>query len=54
MVRAVEALALRVDAVLVDGNRGPRFACPSQPVVMGDGTEPSPLSKANEKEEATS
>ena len=28
MVRAVEALALRVDAVLVDGNRGPRFACP--------------------------
>jgi ribonuclease HII len=28
MVRAVEALALRVDAVLVDGNRGPRRSAP--------------------------
>ena len=41
MVRAVEALAVRVDAVLVDGNRGPRFACPSEPVIKGDGRVPA-------------
>ena len=41
MVRAVEALAIDVDAVLVDGNRSPVFACPAEPVVKGDGRVPA-------------
>jgi len=43
MVRAVDALVriLPVDAVLVDGNRGPRFCCPSEPVVKGDSRIPA-------------
>ncbi|MFP1682869.1 ribonuclease HII [Alloalcanivorax sp. C16-1] len=41
MVRAVEALATRVDAVLVDGNRSPVFACPAEAVVKGDGRVPA-------------
>lgn len=41
MVRAVEALPIDVDAVLVDGNRSPLFACPSEPVVKGDGRVPA-------------
>ncbi|MBM7334762.1 MAG: ribonuclease HII [Alcanivorax sp.] len=41
MVRAVEALATQVDAVLVDGNRSPVFACPAEAVVKGDGRVPA-------------
>lgn len=41
MVRAVEALPRRAHAVLVDGNRSPRFACPSEPVVKGDARIPA-------------
>lgn len=41
MVRAVRALGPRVEAVLVDGNRSPRFHCPSEPVVKGDGRIPA-------------
>lgn len=41
MVRAVSALTIDAEAVLVDGNRGPRFACPSEPVVKGDGRVPA-------------
>lgn len=41
MVRAVEALSHPPQAVLVDGNRGPEFACPSEPVVKGDARIPA-------------
>lgn len=41
MVRAVQALGPQVEAVLVDGNRSPRFHCPSEPVVKGDGRIPA-------------
>tara|TARA_A100001391_G_scaffold72773_1_gene46692 strand:+ start:13094 stop:13777 length:684 start_codon:yes stop_codon:yes gene_type:complete len=41
MVRAVESLTVQVDAVLVDGNRSPVFACPAEAVVKGDGRVPA-------------
>ncbi|MFT0139329.1 ribonuclease HII [Alcanivoracaceae bacterium MT1] len=41
MVRAVEALPIDVEAVLVDGNRTPSFACPAEAVVKGDGRVPA-------------
>ena len=37
MGRAVENLAQRPTAILVDGNRGPKFAVPSRCIVKGDG-----------------
>ncbi|MFM2482448.1 ribonuclease HII [Celerinatantimonas sp. YJH-8] len=37
MQRAVAALPIRPDYVLVDGNRTPEFACPSEAIVKGDG-----------------
>lgn len=36
MQRAVAALPLAPELVLVDGNRCPRFGCPAQAVVKGD------------------
>jgi len=41
MQRAIEALALPPDRVLVDGNRVPRVPCPVEAIVKGDATEPS-------------
>ncbi len=41
MVRAVEGLSIAAEAVLVDGNRSPRFACPAEPVVKGDARIPA-------------
>lgn len=41
MQRAVAALPEPADAVLVDGNRAPVFACPAQAVVGGDGRVPA-------------
>jgi len=37
MARAVEALGIRPDMALVDGNRQPDLACPVQTVIKGDG-----------------
>ncbi|CAG8998483.1 MAG: Ribonuclease HII [Candidatus Celerinatantimonas neptuna] len=37
MQRAVAALPILPDFVLVDGNRSPEFACPSDAVIKGDG-----------------
>ncbi len=36
MQRAVEGLSIAPDYALVDGNRCPALACPSEPVVKGD------------------
>lgn len=40
MQRAVAALSLPPERVLVDGNRAPDFAVPAQAIVGGDGLEP--------------
>ena len=36
MQRAVAALAIAPDKVLVDGNRSPEFDCPSEAIIKGD------------------
>lgn len=36
MQRAVEGLSIAPDYALIDGNRCPALACPSEPVVKGD------------------
>lgn len=36
MQRAVAALAMRPELVVVDGNRAPRFACPAVAIIGGD------------------
>ena len=41
MQRAVTALSLAPELVLVDGNHCPRFACPAQAIVKGDGLVPA-------------
>lgn len=41
MKRAVEALNLRPDEVLIDGNRCPDLALPMRAIVQGDALEPS-------------
>lgn len=41
MQRAVAALPVSAEAVLVDGNRAPVFACPAEAVVGGDGRVPA-------------
>lgn len=41
MQRAVEALAIAPQHVLVDGNRAPRFACAATAVVKGDSRVPA-------------
>lgn len=41
MKRAVEALTLRPDEVLIDGNRCPDLALPMRAIVQGDALEPS-------------
>lgn len=41
MARAVDALGIRPDLVLVDGNRLPRWPWPSRAIVGGDGSEPA-------------
>ena len=41
MQRAVAGLTQSADAVLVDGNRCPVFACPAEAVVKGDGRVPA-------------
>lgn len=41
MKRAVEALELRPDEVLIDGNRCPDLALPMRAIVQGDALEPS-------------
>lgn len=41
MQRAVSALSPAAEAVLVDGNKVPGFACPAEAVVGGDGRVPS-------------
>jgi len=41
MRRAVEQLSLTPELVLVDGNRAPKFSCPSQTIVRGDASIPS-------------
>ena len=41
MQRAVAGLSRHADAVLVDGNRCPVFACPAEAVVKGDGRVPA-------------
>ena len=40
MQRAVEALHLAPDYVLVDGNRCPRLPCPAEAIVKGDSKVP--------------
>lgn len=40
MQRAVEQLSIQPNKVLVDGNRTPEFAYPSEAIVGGDGIEP--------------
>ncbi|MFM2485862.1 ribonuclease HII [Celerinatantimonas yamalensis] len=37
MSRAVEGLSIVPDFVLVDGNRTPKFHCPSDAIIKGDG-----------------
>jgi len=41
MQRAVAALSLAPELVLVDGNHCPRLACPAQAIVKGDGLVPT-------------
>lgn len=41
MQRAVAALSLPPDGVLVDGNRCPQFGCPGEAMVKGDGRVPA-------------
>lgn len=41
MLRAVQALPMAPQAVLVDGNRGPDFGCPWESVVKGDDRVPA-------------
>jgi len=41
MQRAVAGLSISVDKVLVDGNRAPDFGIPAEPIIGGDGIEPS-------------
>lgn len=41
MQRAVSALHLPPDHILVDGNRCPLFACPATAIIKGDLTEPA-------------
>jgi ribonuclease HII len=41
MQRAVSGLSISVDKVLVDGNRTPDFGIPAEPIIGGDGIEPS-------------
>src|SRR3989344_2042485 len=41
MKRAVEALSLPPELVLVDGNQAPELGCPVQTVVRGDATVPA-------------
>lgn len=41
MRRAMDALSLRPDAALVDGNRDPRLGIPAYCIVKGDGKSPS-------------
>jgi ribonuclease HII len=41
MQRAVAGLSIEVDKVLVDGNRAPNFGIPAEPIIGGDGIEPS-------------
>lgn len=41
MTRAVEALGVEPDEVLVDGNRCPGWQWPSRPIVGGDAIEPA-------------
>ena len=40
MRRAVSRLTYEPSMVLVDGNRSPKFKCPSKAIVGGDGIEP--------------
>ena len=41
MQRAVAALKILPEMVLVDGNRSPQFACASRAIIGGDQTEPA-------------
>ena len=41
MQRAVAALKIAPDKVLVDGNRAPDFGCPAEAIIKGDQSEPS-------------
>lgn len=41
MQRAVSGLTLKVDKVLVDGNRAPDFGILAEPIIGGDGIEPA-------------
>lgn len=41
MQRAVKALTIQPELVLVDGNRAPRLVCPVTTVVRGDATVPA-------------
>ena len=41
MKRAVESLGVRVDKVLIDGNRCPELSIPAQAIVKGDLLEPA-------------
>ncbi len=41
MQRAVEGLAVAPDYALIDGNRCPVLACPSEPVIKGDAKVPA-------------
>ncbi|MCK9258564.1 MAG: ribonuclease HII [Azoarcus sp.] len=41
MKRAVEALSVKADEVLVDGNRCPALSIPARAIVKGDSLEPS-------------
>jgi ribonuclease HII len=41
MRRAVDALGLRPDEALIDGNRCPQLTIPARAIIRGDATEPS-------------
>jgi ribonuclease HII len=41
MKRAVEGLQSSIDMALIDGNRCPKLACPSEAIIKGDGKSPS-------------
>lgn len=41
MQRAVQGLKVQPQLVLVDGNQCPLFACPAQPIIRGDESEPA-------------
>jgi ribonuclease HII len=41
MKRAVEALSVKADEVLIDGNRCPALSIPARAIVKGDSLEPS-------------